>query len=243
MSDKMVTAVFQGFEPVDRRQTLTDQIAEVLRERVVSGNLATGDRLPSEQQLAEAFEVSRTVIREAIARLRVEGLITTRQGIGAFVSSGQPLPHLEATDLDASKRVGFVFELRWVMEPGLVELAARRRTAKQLEKIEAAQAAFELSVTAEHDGVEADLAFHRSIAEASGNPLFMSLIDFTQVTLRESLQVSHASMAKVKGSFVRVRQEHEAILVAIRDRDEAAARRAAANHLTHAASRLSLTFR
>ena len=242
MSEKMLAAAFQGFEPVDRRQTLTDQIAEVLRERVVSGNLAPGDRLPSEQQLAEAFEVSRTVIREAVARLKVEGLITTRQGLGAFVSSGRFSPRLDATELDASMRVAYVFELRCVMEPGMVGLAARRRTARQLEKIKAAQAAFALSVKTQQDDVEADIAFHRSIAEASGNPLFVSIIDFTQAALRESLLVSHTSMAKVKGSLSRVQREHEAIYRAICDRDEAAARRAAANHLTHATSRLSIIF-
>jgi len=237
-----MTATLQRFKRVDRRQTLTDQIAAVLRERVLSGDLVVGDRLPSEQQLAEAFEVSRTVVREAFARLRVDGLIITKQGLGAFVSEGKQTSRLDAGQLDASKRVSFVFELRWTMEPGIVGLAARRRTAEQLQKIEAALVAFEKSVETGQDGVEADVAFHEAIAEAAGNPLFKSLMEFTQTALREALHISHRSMAKLKGALARVQHEHDAIYRAIRDRDEVAARRAAATHLTHAASRLSITF-
>ena len=234
-------AMLQEFEPVDRRQTLTDQIAAVLRERVLSGDLVAGGRLPSEQQLAEAFEVSRTVVREAIARLRVDGLITTKQGVGAFVSHGKGMPRLDAGQIDASKRTAFVFEVRWVMEPGIVGLAARRRTIEQVHAIEATVVAFEKSVQTGHGSVDADVSFHKAIAEAAGNPLFDSLVAFTQEMLREALQASHRSMMNVKGSLARVQREHNAIYRAIRDRDEAAARRAAVNHLTHAASRMSFT--
>ena len=237
-----MNAALQRFKRVDRRQTLTDQIAAVLHERVLSGDLVAGVRLPSEQQLAEAFEVSRSVVREAMARLKVSGLITTKQGIGVFVSEGQHTPSLDAGQLDASKRVSYVFELRWTVEPGIVSLAARRRTTEQLQKIETALKSFATSVTTGQDGVEADAAFHEAITEAAGNPLFKSLIEFTQAALRESLHISHRSMAKVKGSLARVHHEHEAIYRAIRDRDEAAARRAAINHLTRAASRMSITF-
>ena len=114
------------FEPADRRQTLTDQIASILRDRVMSGDLVPGARLPGEQQLAEAFEVSRTVVREAIARLRVDGLITSRQGLGTFVADNLAAPRLDADSLQGNKRVAFVFELRSIMEPDIVGLAARR---------------------------------------------------------------------------------------------------------------------
>ena len=128
------------------------------------------------------------------------------------------------------------------MEPGIVSLAARRRTDEQLQRIETALKSFETSVETGQDGVEADAAFHEAIAEAAGNPLFKSLMEFTQTALRELLHISHRSMAKVKGSLARVQREHKTIYRAIRDRDEAAAHRAAVIHLTRAASRMSITF-
>ena len=128
------------------------------------------------------------------------------------------------------------------MEPGIVSLASAPTHRRTVAKIETALKSFETSVETGQDGVEADAAFHEAIAEAAGNPLFKSLMEFARTALRESLHISHRSMAKVKGSLARVQREHKTIYRAIRDRDEAAAHRAAVIHLTRAASRMSITF-
>ncbi|HVY99133.1 MAG TPA: FadR/GntR family transcriptional regulator [Dongiaceae bacterium] len=231
------------FEPVARRRTLTDEIATVLRDRVLSGDLMAGDRLPSEQQLAESFEVSRPVIREAIARLKVDGLIDTKQGLGAFVAAGGRAPRFDAGGLDAKLRVPYVFELRWSIEPMIAAFAARRRTDRQLEVIAQKLETLRQSVRTGKGGSEADAAFHEAIAEAAGNPLFSSLMEFVQSTLRESLRISHTTIRKVAGGPAKVHREHIAIFNAIRDQDEAAARQAALDHLTRAAGRLSISLR
>ncbi len=237
-----MSIVHHQFEPADRHNTLTDQVASIVRERILSGDLAPGARLPGEQQLAEAFEVSRTVIREAIARLRVDGLVMSKQGLGTFVGENLAVPRLDAESLQANKRVGFVFELRSIMEPDIVSLAARRRTDEQMQRIEEAMAGFETSVKTSRGSVDADLALHHAIAIAAGNPLFVSLMEFTQTDLRDTLVASHRSLMTLEGSLMRVHKEHEAIFRAIRDRNETAARRAAATHLTYAANRMSITF-
>jgi DNA-binding FadR family transcriptional regulator len=238
-----MVSLSKPFGPVAKRQTLTDEIATVLRERVLSGDLMVGDRLPSEQQLADSFQVSRTVIREAIARLKVDGLIDTKQGLGAFVAAGSRAPRFDAGRLDATMRVPYVFELRWTMEPMIAAFAARRRTEEQLAAIAAQLDALEQSVVTGRGGAEADAAFHEAIAAAAGNPLFSSLMEFVQSTLRESLRISHITMGKVDGGPAKVHREHIAIFDAIRDRDEAAARQAALDHLSRAAGRLSITLR
>jgi GntR family transcriptional regulator, transcriptional repressor for pyruvate dehydrogenase complex len=228
------------FEPLARRHSLTDEIAKLLRERVLSGDLAVGERLPSEQRLAESFQVSRTVIREAISRLKTDGLIETKQGLGAFVAQAARPTRLDAGQIDKKMRVPFVFELRTAIEPVIAGLAARRRSAGQLASIEAALTALGLSVETGEGGPEADAAFHWAIAEAAGNPLLMSLVQFAQSSLMDSLRLAHSNMRHVKGGPAKTQDEHEAIFAAINARDEAAARRAAQSHLVNAAARLSI---
>jgi DNA-binding FadR family transcriptional regulator len=238
-----MTGSIKPFAPVARRQTLTDEIATVLRDRVLSGDFTAGDKLPSEQQLADSFQVSRPVIREAIARLKVEGLIDTKQGLGAFVAAGDRAPRFDAGTLDAKLRVPYVFELRWSIEPTIAAFAARRRTDAQLRLIAEKLDTLKLSVRTGRGGSEADAAFHEAIADAAGNPLFRSLMEFVHATLRESLRISHITIRKVAGGPAKVHREHIAIFEAIRDRDEGKARQAAIDHLSRAAARLSISLR
>jgi len=229
-----------SFQPVGRRQTLTDEIADVLRERVSSGDLTPGDRLPSEQQLAESFEVSRTVIREAMSRLKFEGLIDTRQGLGAFVAEGVPSARLDAEDIASNRRIPSVFELRVALEPASAALAAQRRSAADLKRLERHLRGLAEAVETGSGGPEADTAFHCAIAEAAGNAFFVSLISFTQSTLREGMRLSHSNTARVEGGPARVQREHEAVYLAIKEKDPAAAAMAVRAHLHNAAGRLSL---
>ncbi len=229
-----------SFTPVGRRKTLTDEIADVLRERVSSGDLSPGDRLPSEQQLAESFEVSRTVIREAMSRLKFEGLIDTRQGLGAFVAENITSARLDTEDISKKQRIPSVFELRVALEPISAALAAQRRTPAELKLLEQQLDALGEAVETGKGGPEADAAFHCVIAESSGNPLFVSLAKFIQTTLKSGMLLSHSNTARVEGGPARVQREHEAIFNAIRDRDPAGAAQAVSDHLHNAAGRLSI---
>lgn len=229
-----------NFSPVRRRLTLTDEIAGVLRERVSSGVLSPGDRLPSEQQLAISFEVSRTVVREAMSRLKVEGLIDTRQGLGAFVAESLPHARLDTEEIATKQRIPAVFELRAALEPTSAALAAQRRSAAELKQLERHLKALAKAVETGKGGPEADTAFHCMIAKSSGNALFVSLTNFIQSTLKTGMQLSHTNTARVEGGPARVQKEHEAIFQAIRDQDPAAAAEAVTNHLHNAAGRLSI---
>ena len=112
-----------------RRETLTSQLVKSLTERVTRGELRPGDKLPSEQELIEAFGVSRTVVREAISSLRAAGLVATQQGVGAFVQQAaltQPF-RIDETALNLLKEVINVLELRIGLEAEAAALAAQRR--------------------------------------------------------------------------------------------------------------------
>ena len=119
---------------VRQRETLTSQLVKALTERVRSGELKPGDRLPTEQELIEEFKVSRTVVREAISSLKAAGLVATQQGVGAFVLQAESSPpfRLDNANLNLLKDVIAVLELRIGIESDAAALAAQRRTPAHL---------------------------------------------------------------------------------------------------------------
>lgn len=228
-------------EALAPRRTLTDEVTEVLRARIVGGELAAGERLPTESQLADAFQVSRAVIREAVARLKHERLVDSRQGAGIFrAPTGNELP-LPAGDAEKREaRLLAVYELRLAAEPMSASLAAQRWRDDTIEPIRRALARLEQAVHSGRGGAEADAAFHRAIGAATGNPLVASLLDFIQAELKTSLALSHANTRKVAGAAEGVQREHARIARAIEARDGARAAAAMERHLRNSAIRLSV---
>jgi GntR family transcriptional repressor for pyruvate dehydrogenase complex len=121
----------------------TQELAQRLAAEIRSGRLPPGSRLPTEQELSAETGVSRTVVREAVAALRADGLVTTRQGLGAFVASDvQRWPfRIDANDLKSVSDVLQVIELRMSLEIEASSLAAERHDSVDLAKIEKALAA------------------------------------------------------------------------------------------------------
>jgi DNA-binding FadR family transcriptional regulator len=160
-----------------RREKLSDILYGQILEQIVSGTFAPGDRLPSENDICKAFEVSRPVVREALQRLQVDGLVIARQGSGTFVSHKPPGGLLETTPPQQVASVLRVTEVRIAIETECAHLAATRRSAAQLAEIEARQEAFEAALHAGAAGLEEDFAFHLAIAEATGNEVFPAVLE------------------------------------------------------------------
>ena len=226
---------------VNRGRALPDQIGEVLRAQIASGAFRPGQRLPTEKELCETYGVSRPIIREAIGRLKSEGLITSRQGLGAFVAEGgaSNVFRLDIGHLEDSVELEHIIELLVAVEVAVAEKAAQRRTSAQLANLKRALQAIDVSIAAGKDGVEEDMLFHRSVAEACGNPFFRELNDFLEVRARKFIRTARTNTARLGMPRV-VQMEHAAIYDAIRRRDAEAARSAAESHLRHAAERLAL---
>jgi DNA-binding FadR family transcriptional regulator len=222
------------------RRTLADDVTEVLRARVVGGELAAGERLPTESQLADAFQVSRAVIREAVARLKHEGLVESRQGAGIFRARTDTALPLPPAAQKGAARLLAVYELRLAIEPVSASLAAQRWRDDTIEPIRRALARLQQAVASGRGGAEADAAFHRAIGTATGNPLVASLLDFIQGELKTSLALSHANTRKVAGAAAGVQLEHVRIARAIEARDGARAAAAMERHLRNSATRLSV---
>lgn len=218
---------------------LSDQVAEALTAEIRGGRLTPGDKLPSEAVLVEQFAVSRSVVREALSRLKSLGLVDSRQGSGVFVKKAGFSPlNFDARFAESKQAVLQMVEVRRALEAEVAALAAQRRTATDIRRIRQAIAALDKAVRAGGDGVEEDVNYHRAIAEAARNPFLIGTLDYLHQFLRGATRVTRANEAR-RGDFMeQVRAEHEAIVAAIEAGDATKARQAAARHMDNAIRRI-----
>ena len=220
--------------------SLADRLADRLAEQIAGGALKPGDRLPTEAQLAQNHGVSRSVVREAVHRLKSHALLVSRQGSGVFVSVPplhQPL-QFDVAVLESVSAVVHVVEVRRVLEGEIAALAAERATRAQVAGMRRALAAIDAASAAGQDGVAEDLAFHRSIGEATGNPQFRLLLGFLEQYLREGMRITRGNEARSRDFMDAVRVEHAAIVAAIAARDPVGARQRAREHMIQSERRL-----
>lgn len=226
-----------------RQRGLVPEIVTALEADIRSGRLKTGDKLPTETALVSRFEVSRTVVREAISRLQASGLVETRHGIGTFVRSpkvSEDLFRIPAQDLATAADVIALLELRISLESEAASLAAQRREQSHLAALAAALASFEAAIHADSDAVPSDFQFHLEVARASGNRYFADLMSYLGTTIipRTRLRTAGDAPEGRLPYLERVHLEHESIYRAIRDRDPEAARAAMRTHLNNSRDRL-----
>lgn len=238
--DDLMTSRRLLTDPLLPSQRLSDRLAALLAQRIESGELRPGDRLPTEQELAERHGVSRTVVREAVSRLKSVGLLTSRQGSGVFVAPGavaRPLA-FDPTVLHSLEAVVQVIEVRRALEGEVAALAAERARAEDIAAIEQALDDIDAAVARGEDGVNEDLVFHRRVAAATGNPQFNRLLVFLEQYQRDAMTVTRANEAMSLEFTEQVRQEHREIARSIAGRDPARARQAATQHMVNAVRRI-----
>jgi DNA-binding FadR family transcriptional regulator len=227
--------------PRRHARTLAHRIVESLGERIRDGDLAPGDKLPTEAAFMAEFGVSRTVVREAISRLQASGLVETRHGVGTFVvglgdaSAFRIAPEQLATLRD----VVAMLELRIGVETEAAGLAAQRRSAANLVVMRDALDTFTRAVEAGRDAVGADFQFHLEITKATQNPHFSNLLATlgTMIIPRARLDPSRPPDEERLGYLRRVNAEHVSILDAIENQDVEAARAAMRTHLANSRER------
>jgi len=227
--------------PLAAAHKLSRRLFEQLAEQIKNGRLAPGARLPTEHELTRAAGVSRTVVREAVAALRAEGLVVTRQGVGAFVSAEpQRAPfRIEPERMQSLDNILNVMELRLGVEIESAGIAAERASRARVKAIGAALEAIERAAAAGKSAVDEDLAFHRAIAEATGNAEFARFLQFIGRHLipRRTVSGLPERMGGQKAYLALIQDEHRRIYEAIRDRAPSAAREAMRRHLTRSLER------
>lgn len=237
------TRALQAAAPAATRlvtERLSDRLAALLGGQIDAGTLRPGDRLPTEARLALAHGVSRTVVREAVHQLRSRQLVVARQGSGVFVAEPATNRALafDPAVLDSMQAVVHVVEVRRVLEGEMAGLAAERATRAQVAAMRRALKAIDAATAAGRDGVAEDLAFHRTIGEATGNPQFRLLLGFLEQYLFEAMRITRGNDARRTDFMAAVHREHHAIVDAIAARDPVAARRTARAHMLHGEERL-----
>jgi DNA-binding FadR family transcriptional regulator len=227
--------------PLAAAHKLSRGLFEQLAEQIRSGRLAPGSRLPTEEALTRAARVSRTVVREAVAALRAEGLVVTRQGVGAFVSAEpQRAPfRIEPERMQSLADILSVMELRLGVEIESAGIAAERASRAHVKAIGAALEAISRAAQAGQSAVDEDLAFHRAIAEATGNPEFPRFLQFIGRHLipRRTVTGLTERMGGRDAYLALIQEEHRRIFEAIRDSQPGAAREAMRRHLTRSLDR------
>jgi DNA-binding FadR family transcriptional regulator len=227
--------------PLSAERKLSRGLADQLAEQIKSGRLGAGARLPTEEELSRAARVSRTVVRVAVAALRADGLVVTRQGVGAFVSAApQQAPfRIDPEGMRSIEEVLHVMELRLGVEIESAGLAAERATRAQVRAIVAALESMDRAAAQGKDAVDQDLELHRAIAEATGNPQFPRFLQFIGRHLIPRRMVSGMpqTMGGRRAYLELLQEEHGAIVAAIQNHDPKAAREAMRRHLTRSVER------
>jgi len=213
-------------------------VVERLAAEIANGRLAPGARLPTEQEMTAALGVSRTVVREAVAALRADGLVVTRQGIGAFVPENARRPlRIEFDRLSPLRAVLDVMELRTGIEIEAAGLAAERGTPAQVRKIVDCLDAVSAAIKRGEDAVAQDFALHCSIADATGNPQFRRFLEHlgSFIIPRETIRGGPGMPKRKYGETFQ--QEHRDIVQAIRAGAVTQARAAMRRHLLNSRKR------
>lgn len=227
---------------IGRGPSLADVLAQRLREEISSGRLRPGERLPTELQLAGTYGVSRPIVREAVGRLKHDGLVLTRQGAGAFVAEPSAISsfRLDISDFSNKDEMRNIVELLMAVESRATAYAAVRRSDEDLAHIQAQLDAMQVAIDRGDPGVDEDVAFHRAIVEATGNPFFRDLSDFLDRRVRTFIRAARSNTARMQGLTQAVQREHQAIFDAVAGGDPDKAQAAAETHLKNAAARLTL---
>ena len=219
---------------LENRTNLVSQVSQALRQAILSNTIKVGEKLPSEAQLTEKYAVSRTVIREAIAALRSDGLVKPRQGSGIFVISNQsnnPQPFLIVDNQKVSSVIELL-ELRTAIEVEAAGLAAVRRSPAQEEAILECVHELDEKIGQHEATTEADMAFHLAIADATNNPRFREFLKLMgrNIIPRRAFQPDQEEITP-DNYLEQIQQEHHRIAEAISQQDSTAAQEAMRQHL------------
>jgi GntR family transcriptional regulator, transcriptional repressor for pyruvate dehydrogenase complex len=222
-------APLQNDFEIVRRNKVYEEVAKQI-ERLIFKKLRPGDKLPSERELAEMLQVSRSSIRDAIRGLELMGLVEPRQGAGTIVreASSESLVNPFANALKHRQElVSELLDFRKMLEPPLAARAATNASPDEISEMEEILQRQEATLSRGEASIAEDAEFHYSVALASGNSVVLKVLDILMDLLREtrerSLQVSGRPQKSLAG--------HRRILAAIKRHDGEAAKAAMRRHI------------
>jgi GntR family transcriptional regulator, transcriptional repressor for pyruvate dehydrogenase complex len=224
-------------KPIPRRSSV-DQVVERIRDVITEQKLAAGERLPGELELVEQLQVSRPVLREALARLQGLGLIEIQRGNGTFVASRDRLANcvqlLRTAVTLAPRELLSYAELRAAMEVQAVRQAAERATGEDVAELKRMLKELNSVDRPYEELLEIDFRFHRRILQAAGNELMQNLMEVIyEFVVTQMARTTPSPQENKLG-----RRLHREIVAAIADHDPDGAERAMREHMEAVLSRL-----
>jgi len=223
------------------RTPLVDQVYRELQRRIRSKELTPGKRLPTEKQLTDQFGVSRTVLREAIARLSADGMVKAHHGTGVYVSDTAHYEAFQITrdELSTYEYVSRLLELRMAIEAEMAGMAATRRSEADVIELRRLLAAIGEDPEDPDSAIDADAELHIGIARAAGNEYFERFVGFLGIRLvpKRTLTMRGNDRAQQEVLLATLHGEHVAIVDAIAAGDAPAARAAARTHIVNSIER------
>ena len=223
----------------DGAGSLPDRIYARVVEAILRGDFAPHNKLPTEEALSAQFGVSRPTVREALARLRSDGIIDSRRGAGSTVIRAPGTPVVVATPVKSLADIERYYAFRSCVEMGAAAGAAEFRDADDLEALQQAFEALNNAMEGGESGADEDVRFHLAIARASHNPFCVTTIDTTVAPIRQFIELARNATDKKSLARVRTTQaEHQAIVDAIVRRSPGDAAEAIRIHILNAKRRI-----
>ncbi|WP_105402773.1 FadR/GntR family transcriptional regulator [Neorhizobium sp. T7_12] len=227
-----------GLESGTARKGLPDIVFERMLRAIKSGAYRPDERLPTEHELANEFEVSRPIIREALRRLREQGLIYSRRGAGSFVRALGLREPLGFGQLENVADLLNCYEFRMTLEPAAAAAAAVRHDKESLAAITRALELLRDATNRQAHREDADYQFHLAIARAAQNNYFSTAMEALKDHIAVGMKFHGASVKREATGLAKVFGEHEAIADAITRGDQEAARQLMLDHLKGSRARL-----
>jgi len=226
------------------RMRLYDYVSEEIEKAITEKKILPGEKLPSENGLAEQFNVSRTIVREALKILTQRRLITVEDGKGAFVLSPTPEESIQALSryvarLDMKESYEPLFEIRLMIEPELAYLAALRADERLITELEESVSKLRFAQDDPEKWIEADLAFHNVVAKASNNPYAVIFIEI----LLEHMDFLVGSGFLLEGAIEATVDKHESVFRFIKEGKAEEAKNMMRNHILQSRERLGETLK
>ena len=225
-------------EGLHARRSLSDAVFDRMLRAIKSGAYGVDERLPTEHTLAAEFQVSRPVVRDALQRLRDQGLIYSRRGAGSFVRDHGLREPLGFGQMENLSDLQHCYDFRLTIEPEAAAMAALRRTDSALAEIRAALDLLRDATNRQAHRVDADFMFHLAIAKASANPYFSTAMQALEEHIAVGMRFHGMSLRSTSNGLSHVFTEHTAISDAIKGGDADGARQMMKTHLLGSRDRL-----
>lgn len=218
------------------RKRVSDQVIDEIKSKIKSGEFPIDSKLPSENDLAKMFNVSRVPIREALSALSSHGIIESIHGGGSWVRP-KPFENLidqSLIEVISSKQIMELLEMRIILETKATFLAAQRHDDNDLHKMRQTQETLlkELDQTSEMND-ESELLFHQAIVHATKNEVLIRTLENVFELYNRALKASLPINSRTEGSNKQIYEEHQAIFKAISLRDAKGAEAAMSQHLSN----------